>query len=151
MVHSKAPAADDNGVARSKDTTVGGAAEEHGTVGRRILHSRLLDLHEEYVRSRRILQLMRFRPVVRDAIFGEDSASTGVQQSLDLKAAIVDRDRLVRDLCKTVATQRELEVQVCARRKLAHLALSPISPDVVVNPPPPAPPSHASVQPPNFP
>lgn len=77
--------------------------------------TRMLDLHEEYVRSRTILQLARFRPVVLDAAYGEDAGASPQRRAL--KAALTDRAALVRELTRKVAEQRELESQVAATRE----------------------------------
>ena len=77
--------------------------------------ARMLDLHEEYVRSRTILQLARFRPVVLDAAYGEDTGASPQRRAL--KAALTDRAALVRELTRKVAEQRELEAQVAATRE----------------------------------
>ena len=77
--------------------------------------ARMLDLHEEYVRSRTILQLARFRPVVLDAAYGEDTGASPQRRAL--KAALTDRAALVRELTRKVAEQRELESQVAATRE----------------------------------
>ena len=114
-VYAHEPSGDGDG-GRSSATAAAvasGQIEQAGAPSAAAAEAGLLELHEEYVRSRTILELAQFRPVVVDAVFG-DKAGAGRQKQA-LKAAITDRDRLVLDLCHKVETLRGLEAQVRTR------------------------------------
>ena len=114
-VYAHEPSGDGDG-GRSSATAAAvasGQIEQAGALSAAAAEAGLLELHEEYVRSRTILELAQFRPVVVDAVFG-DKAGAGRQKQA-LKAAITDRDRLVLDLCHKVETLRGLEAQVRTR------------------------------------
>ena len=92
-----------------------GEADKAGAPGAAAdAEARLLELHEEYVRSRTILELAQFRPAVLDAVFGDEAGAAPSAQKQALRAAIEDRDRLVLDLCQKVEVLRGLEAQTRA-------------------------------------
>ena len=111
-MYAHEPSGDGDG-GRSSATAAAVAGGQVDLAGAPSAEAGLLELHEEYVRSRTILELAQFRPVVVDAVFG-DKAGAGRQKQA-LKAAITDRDRLVLDLCHKVETLRGLEAQVRTR------------------------------------